>query len=418
MEEFMVTRTAVAALATCAALLAATGCSSSFGSGKETEQDKSEKQQLRVLIATSGDAETKAVKDAAAAYAAKSGNTVTVEIAKDMNQQLAQSFAGHKPPDVFYVNSDQFANYAKGGSLHAYGDRIPDADDFSEQLRASFSYDGKLVCLPKDTSTLALAVNTDLWKKAGLTERDYPKTWQDLETVAGKLTGDGVTGLVTSDEYQRLGVFMKQAGGWLTDADQKKMTADTAQNAEGLNFVKSMLASGSMKFAKQVDTSWGGEALGKGKAAMTIEGNWLEGGMRLDYPDVKYAAVPLPAGPAGPGTLAFSNCWGVAAESAHQAAAVDLVTYLSSADQQLKFADAFGVMPSRTSALAAYAKQEPAAKAWVDGSAYAQGPVTIAGFDKVLSQFNTDLQSLRTADPKKILADLQRNGEQAIAKGE
>jgi multiple sugar transport system substrate-binding protein len=53
----------------------------------------------------------------------------------------------------------------------------------------------------------------------------------------------------------------------------------------------------------------------------------------------------------------------------------------------------------------------------VDGNAYAQGPVTIAGFDKVLSQFNTDLQSLRTADPKKILADLQRNGEQAIAKG-
>ncbi|MEV6424852.1 extracellular solute-binding protein [Streptomyces sp. NPDC051662] len=414
----MVTRTAAAAaLVTCAALLAATGCSSNFDSGKDQAQDKAEKQKLTVLIATSGDAETQAVKAAAASYAKKSGNTVTVEVAKDMNQQLAQSFAGHKPPDVFYVNSDQFANYAKGGSLYAYGDQISDASDFSEQLLSSFSYDGKQVCLPKDTSTLGLAINSDLWKKAGLTEKDYPKSWQDLQSVADKLTTNGVTGLVTSDEYQRLGVFMKQAGGWLTDADQKKMTADTPENAEGLAFVQSMLKSGSMKFAKQVDTSWGGEALGKGKAAMTIEGNWLDGGMKLDYPDVKYAIAPLPAGPKGEGTLAFSTCWGVAADSTHQAASVDLVKHLASAEQQIAFADAFGVMPSRTSALKTYAEKTPHAKAWVDGSAYAQGPVTIAGFDKVASQFNTDLQSLRTADPKKILADLQRNGEQAIAKG-
>ncbi|MFI6703598.1 extracellular solute-binding protein [Streptomyces sp. NPDC050509] len=415
----MVTRTAVAALATCAALLTATGCSSGFDKADNNApaQDTTGKQNLTVLIATSGDAETRAVKKAAAAYAKKSGNTVDVQVAKDMNQQLAQSFAGHKPPDVFYVNSDQFANYAKGGSLYAYGDEISDADDFSQQLRTSFSYDGKLVCLPKDTSTLGLAINTDLWEKAGLTEQDYPKNWADLKKVADKLTGDGVTGLVTSDEFQRLGVFMKQAGGWITDSGQTKMTADTTQNAEGLSYVRSLLKSGSMKFAKQVDTSWGGEALGKGRAAMTIEGNWLDGGMKSDYPDVKYAVAPLPAGPAGQGTLAFSNCWGVASDSAHRTAGVDLVKYLTSAGQQLAFADAFGVMPSRTSALKTYAAQEPRAKAWVDGSAYAQGPVTIAGFDKVLSQFNTDLQSLRTADPKKILADLQRNGEQAIAKG-
>ncbi|MCQ8828470.1 sugar ABC transporter substrate-binding protein [Streptomyces malaysiensis] len=413
----MTPRTATAALVTCAALLAATGCSSSFGGDKSTKQDTDAKQHLKVLIATSGDAETKAVKEAAAAYEKQSGNKVSVEAAKDMNQQLAQSFAGHKPPDVFYVNSDQFANYAKGGSLYPYGDTIKDADDFAEPLRTSFTYDGKLVCLPKDTSTLALAINTDLWKKAGLTEKDYPTSWDELRKVAAKLTGGGVTGLVTSDEYQRLGVFMKQAGGWITDAKQTKMTADSAQNAEGLGFVKSLLRDGSLKYAKQVDTSWGGEALGKGKAAMTIEGNWLTGGMKLDYPDVPYKVVPLPEGPAGKATLAFSNCWGVAAESAHRSAAVDLVKYLSSGERQLKFADAFGVMPSRTSALAQYAKQAPDAKAWVDANAYAQGPVTVAGFDKVLSQFNTELQSLRTTDPKKILAALQRNGEQSLAKG-
>ncbi|MPY51860.1 sugar ABC transporter substrate-binding protein [Streptomyces acidicola] len=413
----MPNRMATAALVTCAAMLAVTGCSSNFGDDKKTEQDSSSQQNLTVLIASSGDAETKAVKEAAAAYAKQSGNTVTVEVAKDINQQLAQSFAGHKPPDAFYVNSDQFANYAKGGSLYAYGDQVKDADDFSEQLRTSFTYDGKLVCLPKDTSTLALAINDDLWKKAGLTEKDYPTTWDQLKTVADKLTKGDVTGLVTGAEYARVGVFMREAGGWITNADQTKMTADSAQNAEALDYVRSLLKSGSMKYANQVDTNWGGEALGKGKAAMTIEGNWLIGGMTADYPDVKYTAVPLPAGPAGKGTLAFSQCWGVAAESAHRAAAVDLVKYLTTSEQMMKNADAFGVMPSRTTALAEYAAKNPAAKAWVDASDYAQGPVTVPGFEKVLTQFNTDIAALPNTDPKKILADLQRNGEQALTKG-
>ncbi|MFJ3899588.1 MULTISPECIES: extracellular solute-binding protein [unclassified Streptomyces] len=413
----MVNRPAVTALVSCAVLLAGTGCSSDFGGGK-TAQDSGSKQHLTVLIASSGDAETKAVKDAAAAYAKESGNTVTVDVAKDINQQLAQSFAGHKPPDAFYVNSDQFANYAKAGSLYPYGDQVGDADDFSAQLRASFTYDGKLVCLPKDNSTLGLAVNTDLWRKAGLTDKDYPTTWAQLRTVATKLTKGKVTGLVVNGEWARLGVFMKEAGGWITDAGQTKMTADSAQNVEALTYVRSLLASGAMKFAKQVDTNWGGEALGTGKAAMTIEGNWLSGGMKADYPNVKYAVAPLPAGPSGKGTLAFSQCWGVAKDSAHRAAAVDLVKYLTTSAQQVKNAAAFGVMPSRTSAQAEYVKQNPSAKAWVDGSAYAQGPVTIAGFDKVLTQFNTQLAALAGTDPKKILADLQSNGEQALTKGD
>ncbi len=409
-------RRAVAALVTCAAMMAATGCSSSFGSDKKTAQDTSSKQHLTVLIASSGDAETKAVKDAAAAWAKQSGNTVTVDVAKDINQQLAQSFAGHKPPDAFYVDSSQFANYAQGGSLYAYGDQIKDANDFSAQLRASFTYDGKLVCLPKDTSTLALAINTDLWKKAGLTAKDYPTTWPQLKTVAAKLTKGDVTGLVVNGQYERVGVFMKEAGGWITNSDQTEMTADSGQNTKALDYVQSLLKDGSLKYASQVDTNWGGEALGKGKAAMTIEGNWLTGGMKADYPNVQYTVVPLPAGPVGKGTLAFSQCWGVAKDSTHRTAAVDLVKHLTTSTQMLKNAEAFGVMPSRTSALAEYAKKYPSAKAWADATAYAQGPVTIAGFDKVLTEFSTDLAGLATGDPQKILADLQSNGEQALTK--
>ncbi|MGX9924097.1 extracellular solute-binding protein [Streptomyces sp. NPDC002248] len=402
-----------ATAAACAVFLLA-GCSSGFGSDSSSEQDSGKKQHLNVMIGSSGDAETKAVKSAAAAWAKKTGNTVTVTPAQNLDQQLGQALAGGKPPDVFYVGSSTFANYAKGNSLYAYGDELAGKDDFAPSLRASFTYDDKFVCAPKDSSTLALAVNTKLWKQAGLSDADYPKNWDDLEKVARKLTTGKVTGLVVNSSYNALGAFMRQAGGWITDKDQTKVTADSAANVKALTYVRKLLKEGVLKFPKQVDTGWGGEALGTRKAAMTIEGNWLAGAMTADYPGVDYKVVPLPEGPAGKGTLSFSTCWGIANKSAHHDAAVSLVEHLTDDAQQVTFAGAYGVLPSRTSALDTFREKYPAQRVFADGSAYAQGPVTVPGFTKVLTQFDSDLGGLATADPKKILADLQRNGTQVL----
>jgi multiple sugar transport system substrate-binding protein len=398
----------------CISTLALSACSSSFGSTTAAKQDTTGRQKLTVTIGSSGNAETAAVQAATAAWAHKTGNSVTVIPAQNLDQQLGQAFAGGKPPDVFYGDTTQFANYAKGGSLYAYGDQISGKSDFSPQLLKTFSYKGKPVCIPKDTSTLALAINTQMWKKAGLSDADIPKNWNQLESVARKLTKGSVTGLVVDASYNELGAFMRQAGGWVTNRDQTKVTADTPQNLTALKYVQKLLREGVLKFPKQVDAGWGGEALGTQKAAMTIEGNWLDGAMKSDYPSVAYKVVDLPVGPAGKGTLAFSNCWAVSTKSAHHRADVDLVKYLSTASQQMKFAKAFGVMPSRKSALAQYEKAYPADKAFVDGAAYAQGPVTLPGFDKVLSQFDSELGSLATANAKKILSDLQTTGDQAL----
>jgi multiple sugar transport system substrate-binding protein len=402
-----------AALVTGAALVLS-ACGSQFGSSEKSEQDDSAKQKLSIMVASSTDAEAGSIKKAVARWEKSTGHEVRVQVAQDLNQQLGQALAGGEPPDVFYVTSDQFANYAEGGSLYAYGDQT-ESETFVEGLRASFSHEGELVCVPKDSSTLALAVATDLWKKAGLTDADLPTDWKELKEVAGKLTEGKVTGLVFDPTYNRVGAFMRQSGGWITDGEQQKMTAYSPENLRALQYVKDMLKSGSLKYSKQVDSGWGGEAFGKGRAAMTIEGNWLAGALSNDYPDLDYKLVELPAGPEGKGTLSFSTCWGVAKKSAHHEAAVDLVEALTAPDQQMKFAEAFGVMPSRTEALGDYEKSFPDSAAFVAGTEYAQGPVTLPGFDKVLQQFDTELSTLRTADPKEILAELQRNGEQALA---
>ena len=411
-------RSSVAFALAAAGTLALTACGGGGGgfSSQSTATQKAGPANLKIMIGSSGDAETAAVKAAADSWAKKSGNTVEVIAASDLGQQLGQAFAGGTPPDVFYTDASRIGDFAKAGNLYAYGDQVKD-EGFLPSLVQTFTYDGKLQCAPKDYSTLGLVINTDLWAKAGLTDADIPKDWAGLETVAKKLTKGKVTGLVIGNDINRGGAFMVQAGGWVMSKDGTKVTADTPQNLAGLAEMKKMMSAGSLKYMTDTKpaTGWGGEALGKGVAAMTIEGNWIRGALTKDFPTIKTKVVELPAGPAGKGTLLFSNCWGIAAKSAHQGQAVDLVKSLTSVDQQMAFAKAFGVMPSTQDGATKFAAAYPADAAFAAGGAYAQGPVNTAGFDPVMSAFNSKMATLsKGGDAKAMLAELQKNGDAAL----
>lgn len=396
-----------------AGLLALTACGGGSGFDEGTGDDPTASDgdggSLSILIGSSGDAETDAVKAAVAAWSEESGVDATVQVASDLTQELSQGFASGDPADVFYVSADQFQSYASNGSLYPYGADLENADDFYPSLVDQFTYDGQLVCAPKDFSTLGLVINTAAWEAAGLTDADVPTTWDQLTEVAGTLTTGDQTGLGFSGEYARVGVFLAQAGGTMVDADGTTATVDSPENVEGLTYVQGLLASGSAAYASDLGTGWGGEAFGTGKAAMTIEGNWITGAMTNDYPDVDYRVVPLPAGPGGEGTLQFTNCWGVAADSSNQSDAVDLVQFLTGTDQQLAFSEAFGVMPSVQSAADGWKDLYPEMTAFIDSAAFAQNVVNARGAADVITDFNAQLEGLKTGDPAAILASVQTN---------
>ncbi|GAA5044532.1 multiple sugar transport system substrate-binding protein [Thermocatellispora tengchongensis] len=405
--------TPLAALAV-AALLSAAACGGSGFEDNAAAPQSSGPASLQILIGSSGDAETNAVKEAAAAWAKATGNTATVTPAQNLSQQLGQAFAGGTPPDVFYVEAVRFADYAGVGALEPYGDKIANSDDFYQNLRDAFTYDGTYYCAPKDFSTLALVINTTKWEKAGLTDADVPTTWEQLTEVSRKLKDAGEVPLVVADTRDRIGAFMVQAGGWVTSEDGKKATADSPENLRALEYVRSLLREGLAKYPGDLDAGWGGEAFGKEKAAMTIEGNWIKGAMKADYPGVKYTVHELPAGPAGKGTLSFTQCWGIAAKSKYKQQAIDFVNAMTTVDQQMAFARAFGVMPSRESAKEPFTKEFPEDAAFADSAGFARGPVKAPKMESVLVDFDAALQKLPSTDPKSILTRLQRNTQTAL----
>ncbi|TDC50811.1 extracellular solute-binding protein [Jiangella ureilytica] len=423
MRHFPRTPLAVATAVATATLLAA--CGSGFddsddgGSGEPSEAsggDTGEPASLTVMIGSSGEAETVAVQEATARWADETGNEVEVIPAQDLVQQLQQGFAGGNPPDLFYVSPDRFRMFAEGGSLYPYGDQIEDAEDIYQSLRDAFTYEDELYCAPKDGGVHALVIDTEAWAAAGLTEADYPQDWDQLASVAQTLTADGRVGLAFTGDYNPVGSFMLAGGGFFVNDDQTEVTADTPENLATLEYLEQNMDAGSFAFAPNIDAAWGGEALGSGKSAMTIEGAWIVGALQNDFPDRQWTAVPMPAGPGGQASTAFTNCWGIAADSENQAAAVDLVNFLIAPEEQQAFAEAFGPIPSRAGLADWNAETFPEKAAFAEGMETARSQVAVPGFESVLADFNTQLEGMAagTVTPEQALQALQTNGEAVL----
>jgi multiple sugar transport system substrate-binding protein len=371
---------------------------------------------LTILIGSSGDAETDIVNELVAEWSEESGTAAEVVVASDLNQQLAQGFSSNEPPDLFYLSTDQMAAYAATGSLEPYAENLSNADDFFPALREAFTYDGQFMCAPKDFSTLALIINNGIWADAGLGDDDIPTTWDELSAVAEQLTTEEHVGLAYGPEVQRVGVFMAQAGGAFIEEDGTTAVVDSPENAQALQYIKDEMEAGSFAFSNdaRIDAGWGGEAFGLGKAAMVIEGNWIAGAMTNDFPDVEYTVAELPEGPAGPGTIQYTNCWGMAAQSDNIAGATSLVEHLTSTESQLRAAEAFGVMPSVASAAEDWKEAYPEFAAFIDGAEYAINLPSQPGTGDVIADFNAQLATLSSTEPEAILASVQESLQAAL----
>jgi multiple sugar transport system substrate-binding protein len=339
----------------------------------------------------SSEAEDAALKTLVDKYNGAGRAKVTLTIQAKYDEALQASLAGGQPPDVFYVNQDNFPGYVNKKILAPVGDKMVNPGDFYKGLADTFTADGKLYCPPKDFSTLTLQYNVKAFTEAGIKP---PTTWAELATAAEKLTKPNRPGLVVGAEFFRWGAFFQQAGGWLTDDKVTKMTMDTPEVKEAMTYLGDLSKKGFMQTASQVGAGWPGEALGKESAAMVIEGNWIIGFMAKTFPTVEYKSVELPAGPKGKGSLSYTVCYGVAAASKNVAGATDFVSWMTAPDQMLSFTKDFPVMPSRTSVTAEWLKSHPEAKAYVDSAAYARKPVFKDGFKAVLDTLNENIQGV------------------------
>jgi multiple sugar transport system substrate-binding protein len=141
----------------------------------------------------------------------------------------------------------------------------------------------------------------------------------------------------------------------------------------------------------RLDSTWNGEAFGKGHAAMTIEGNWLVGYLANQFPSLTYATAELPTGPTGRGTTAFISCWVVNAKSQNRAAALELAAFLTSPEQITAWADVSGNLPPTLDRAAAWVANHPKYATFGTAMAYAAPWTGPAGFIKQSETVNLSM---------------------------
>jgi multiple sugar transport system substrate-binding protein len=170
--------------------------------------------------------------------------------ATDFYTRLATGYAAGLAPDVFLINYRRYGQFAARGALVPVGPLLAASETLSEedyypQPLEAFQFNGELMCLPQNLSTLVVYYNRDLFDAAGVLYPQEGWTWDDFLSAAKALTrdfdGDGITdqhGLGVENSLIRFTPFIWQAGGELVDDTERptRLTIDTPEAREAIQF--------------------------------------------------------------------------------------------------------------------------------------------------------------------------------------
>ena len=394
-RTFALTSLGLAAAATLAA------CSS------KSKDEATEEGKMALIVSDAGEAAAEALSKAVEAFTKETKVEVDVKPVSDVSQELARGITAEPSIDVVVLNPAQLSSYA--GALHSWDKGAAAVKDANPALLTSATRQDKIAAAPRDVSTLALYVNTSLWSAAGLSDSDYPTTWEQLDQVAAKLTSGGVVGLTLDASYARVGAFLVQGGGGLTSADGTKATASSEGSVAGLTQVKTLLSSGSAGWGADLPAGSAADAFGQGQAAMVIETEALTKTLADAYSGISYKVVELPAGSGGKGTLQFPTFYGVVEASKHKADAIKLVEYLTAAERQVALASAAGTVPAGKAAGETWKGKHADQAAFLAGVEYSQPVPSASGTSDIIANFDNELPGLAGGDPASILGSAQVN---------
>jgi multiple sugar transport system substrate-binding protein len=279
----------------------------------------------------------------------------------DHFNKLRIALASEIGPDLFHMHNS--FEQAMQPYLAPYPETVFPRDQLEADFRQSTVHqvDGKIPFIDVGLMTSSIYYNVAMWREAGLTERDIPRTWEELALVAKKLTVYGPDGSITRAGFNPNGIGMaiftamnlQQGQALFADAEHKEAVLDTAASRRSLEFLRSLYY-GLRVVDDRLPESH--ESFGAGSAAMIYAWGWANNWLRLHHPEVEYDMFRLPAWTASsPAVFDRNNgeCSpGVNAQAPadRKAAAFDFIKFFLAKDDYLvELCRQFGVAPTKRS---------------------------------------------------------------------
>lgn len=258
--------------------------------------------------------------------------------------KLESSAQGSSMPDVFWMHSNEIANYAEGNVLMDLNEVTENSELFSlnqfpDELTELYSTEDQLLGIPKDYDTIGLWYNKALFDEAGL---DYPTddwTWEDMLTAAEELTDEeaGVYGVLAPlNRQEGYHNFIHQNGGYVLSDDKMQSGFREDETIEAVQWYADLsVEHGVSPTGNQFADNSNMTFFQSGRGAMGFFGSWMTGQMlENEYTAENADVAALPQGQEA-ATLFNGLANSVSAFTDHPEAAQAFVEFVSSEEAMM-----------------------------------------------------------------------------------
>ncbi|HLQ29074.1 MAG TPA: ABC transporter substrate-binding protein [Ktedonobacteraceae bacterium] len=300
----------------------------------------------------------------------------------DYPTKMRANVASGTVPDVFYLTPDMSSEYIQAGKVlnlspYMQRDNVSPNDYYASLLSPFTCKSGQAFGIPKDWNTLGVFYNKTLFQAAGLSAPSPNWTWSDMQNDAQKVTKNpgttnSVYGITLDSSTSRWAAFLFADGGTVLNKDGTQAAFDNQAGIDSLKFYASFQKNNTGTRPQNVGSTWAGDAFGKERAAMALEGGWLIPYMTQTYPNVQYGIAPVPVAPNGKrADLIYTNAWAAYGNTKHPDAAWQLIKYMTGSDVQTSQLHAGFALPTLKSlANDSYFTQNPGVKVMFDAATY------------------------------------------------
>jgi ABC-type glycerol-3-phosphate transport system substrate-binding protein len=191
----------------------------------------------------------------------------------------------------------------------------------------------KVFGIPFDLSEHIMYYRTDIVP-------DPPKTWDELMNMLRDLKAQGKGMIFDWGSLGWIGYspFLWQAGGSYYNDDYTKVTLDTPEAVQALDFFAQLYTEGVPKTAVPLE-----QGMRTGDYPLAISGNWKIISLTLGAPEIKgkWAIAMLPEGPAGKRTAFIGGrVLGIFSKSKKKKEAWEFIKFLFKPENQIKIYEA------------------------------------------------------------------------------
>ena len=277
--------------ATMVALIALAACSTA-----KTKTTPDKLSGSITVAAAGGTGEIEALQSVADAFeAANEGTTInldTVEDAGDLIAKLTAAFLAKKEPDVFILNYRRLGGFAAKGVIEEVTG-VSTTGLYPKPLDA-FRFDGKLLCLPSNASSMVVYYNPSLFSKAGVEMPKAGWTWDDMLATAKALRAKGTSAIGFETALIRLAPFVWSNGGEFVGSVEAPTSVDlsSAEAREAIRFMLELQKTGQSATDRAAQEPEA--AFTAGKIAMYLDSRRAVPGFRKTE-GLTFDVAPVPA---------------------------------------------------------------------------------------------------------------------------